>query len=195
MKILLAQNEFCKGFTIIELMITLALVSVLVTFGIPGFSGLMERNQLTTGINKFVSSLSLARSEAIKRNQRIGLCASSNGEQCADVGFENGWLVYVDNNQNNNRESDEELIWVVSKYGNNFTLRGSSGYENTIFYLPSGRIATNVNGNIRLCKDNDVKKARMLNLITTGRVQQARRNDQGIPQDNAGNVIEGCNLS
>ena len=110
------------------------------------------------------------------------MCASSNGEQCADVGFENGWLVYVDSNQNNNRESDEELIWVVSEYGNNFTLaRLVLVMQNTIFYLPSGRIATTVNGNIRLCKDNDVKKARMLNLITTGRVQQARRNDQVYP--------------
>lgn len=191
----LAKNAFGNGFTIIELMIALALAGVFITMGVPAFSNLMERNQLTTGINKFVSSLSLARSEAIKRNQRITICASSDGEQCSDVGFENGWLVYVDSNQNNNRESGEELIWVGSQYGANFTLRGSSGYSDTISYLPSGRIATNLNGNIRLCKENDVSKARMLNLITTGRVQLANHNDQGVPLDNAGNAIQGCNIS
>lgn len=191
----LTKNTFGKGFTIIELMITLALAGVFITMGVPAFTNLMERNQLTTGINQFVSSLSLARSEAIKRNQRITICASTDGEQCAEVGFENGWLVYVDSNQNNSRDSGEELIWVGSPYGANFTLRGSSGFNNTISYLASGRIATNVNGNIRLCKENDITKARMLNLITTGRVQLANHNDQGVPLDNAGDAIQGCNLS
>ena len=195
MKILLAQNKFSKGFTIIELMVTLVLVGVLVTFGVPGFSGLIERNQLTTGINKFVSSLSLARSEAIKRNQRISVCASSNTEQCADIGFENGWLVYVDNNQNNNRESDEELIWVGGPLKNNFTLRGSPEFNNSISYMATGRVGDNTQGEVRLCKYNDITKARMLIIIATGRVQQAKLNDQGVPMKNTGALINDCDFS
>ena len=183
-----------KGFTIYELMLTLALMAVFVTVGVPSFASFMERNQLTTGINQFVSSLSLARSEAIKRNQRVNLCASSDGEQCSDGGYEDGWIVYVDNNQNNTRDNDEELLWVGDSYPANLTLRVSSNFDNSnIAYLGSGRI--NEGGNVKLCMDNDVKKARMLNLINTGRVRLAKYSNDGIPLDSLGDVISDCNIS
>ena len=195
MNTILAQSEFCKGFTIIELMITLALVGVLVTFGVPGFSGLMERNQLTTGINQFVSSLSLARSEAIKRNERVNICTSNDGVQCTASSYEDGWLVYVDSNQNNSRDNNEELIWVGSSLANNLTLRGSSGFSNQISYMSTGRIGDNTQGEVRLCKDNDITKARMLIIIATGRVQLAKLNDDGVPMKNSGDLINECDFS
>ncbi|MEM7303996.1 MAG: GspH/FimT family pseudopilin [Pseudomonadota bacterium] len=185
----------CKGFTIIELMIALALVGVFITMGVPAFSGLMERNQLTTGINTFVSSLSIARSEAIKRNQRVSLCASNDGEQCADTGYENGWIVYVDSNQSDSLDDDDEIIWVNSNLSTNFTLRATSALSNQITYMPTGRIGASTEGNVKLCKDNDISKARMLIMIRTGRVQLANHNDDGVPMDNSDNLISNCNFS
>ena len=72
----------------------------------------MERNQLTANINQFVSSLALARSEAIKRNLPVAICASSDGENCSGGGFESGWIVYVNSNSDGNRDSGEEVLWV-----------------------------------------------------------------------------------
>ena len=60
--------------------------------------------------------MSLARSEAIKRNQRVAICPSDDGEQCSGNQYENGWIVFVDGNSNNSREvNTEELIWVQSQ--------------------------------------------------------------------------------
>lgn len=168
-------------------------MAVFVTVGVPSFTSFMERNQLTTGINQFVSSLSLARSEAIKRNQRVGLCPSTDGEQCSSTGYENGWIVYVDDNQNNVRDNDEELIWVSDSYAANLTLRGSSGYNSNIPYLASGRVGSGIGGNVRLCMDNDVKKARMVNLITSGRVRLAKYTEEGVPLNSSGDAISDCN--
>ena len=93
------------GFTIIELMITISLAAVILTFGVPAFQGLTERNQLTSHINSFVSSLALARSEAVKRRQRVVVCVSSDGSTCSNNGtYESGWIVYVDTVQNGTRD-------------------------------------------------------------------------------------------
>ncbi len=71
------NRYYLEGFTIVELMLTLAVAAVILSLGVPSFQGLVERNQLTSGINQFVSSLT--RSEAVKRNQRVSLCSSSDG--------------------------------------------------------------------------------------------------------------------
>lgn len=172
------------GFTVIELMITLALAAVILTLGVPAFQGLMERNQLASNINSFISSLALARSEAVKRKQIIAVCASSDGATCKNdnSGYESGWIVFVDSvSVNGVRDNDEELLWVHEALGNNMTLRGTVPYNNNVRYLPSGRSGAGIGGNVRLCKDNAVNKARMIIVNTAGRVRLAKHNASGVP--------------
>ena len=60
-----------SAFTLIELMIAIAVAAVVLTLGVPGFGRVIERNQLTAHINELVSTLRFARSEAIRRNGDI----------------------------------------------------------------------------------------------------------------------------
>ncbi len=108
------KHKHLNGFTIVELMITIAVAAVILTLGVPSFQGLMERNQLTSNINRFISSLALARSEAIKRNQRVVLCPSNNGDDCSNAGgYDDGWIIFVDADNDNNHDDNEELIWAA----------------------------------------------------------------------------------
>jgi len=180
------KHKRTTGFTIIELMITIAVAAVILTLGVPSFLGLLERNQLTTNINRFISSLALARSEAIKRNQRVVVCPSSDGSACSNTGgYDNGWIIFVDANNDNSRDvanTDEELIWEGESIPNNMTLRGTSGgYNTAIPYIPSGRLAVGVSGSVRLCKDNQTDKARAITLIQSGRVRLAELDSSGKP--------------
>lgn len=87
------------GFTLVELMITLFIVSVLLTVGIPSMKTLMKGNQLVAASNELVSAFHLARSEAIKLNARVSICESSDGANCSATGsWDNGWIVFVDSN-------------------------------------------------------------------------------------------------
>ena len=178
------------GFTIIELMITLALVAVILTVGVPAFKGLMERNRLTANINSFVSSLALARSEAVKRKQRVVVCASNDGSTCKtdNSGYETGWIVYVESiSENGARDNGEELLWVNESLSSNITLRGNSAFQNNIQYVSTGR--SNGNGSVFLCIDNSVSKARMVTIITSGRVHLAQNNSAGVPLDSSGTPV------
>jgi len=85
------------GFTLIELMITLAIVGILLTVGVPSLKTFMQSNQLIAATNELVSALHVARSEAIKLNTKVSVCSSSNGTGCSGSSdWKNGWVVFVD---------------------------------------------------------------------------------------------------
>jgi prepilin-type N-terminal cleavage/methylation domain-containing protein len=85
------------GFNIIELMVAIAVLGVLMGVGVPAMQELIQNNRLTTQINLLSTSLALARSEAIKLNERVVVCASSNGTDCANgITWDRGWVIFVD---------------------------------------------------------------------------------------------------
>lgn len=85
------------GFTLTELMITLAIVGVLLMVGVPSLKTFVQGNQLIASTNELLSALHIARSEAIKLNSRVSICDSSDGKTCALTGdWSNGWIVFVD---------------------------------------------------------------------------------------------------
>lgn len=81
-----------RGFTLIELMITLAVFAVLLMIMLPSYSDMTLGSRLRSQANDLVAGAVLARSEAIKRNQTVTLCASSDGATCTGT-WVDGWIV------------------------------------------------------------------------------------------------------
>jgi type IV fimbrial biogenesis protein FimT len=85
---------YARGFTIVELMVAMLVLAILLAMAVPSFRDATLSSRLTGYANDLVASVQIARSEAIKRNARVTLCASTNGTSCAaDVGWEVGWIV------------------------------------------------------------------------------------------------------
>ncbi len=80
------RSRSMRGFTIIELMITLVVAAILLAIAIPSFTYLTVSNKLTTSANSLVSNLAIARMAAIKRNADVGVC----GDNTCSVNFPAG---------------------------------------------------------------------------------------------------------
>lgn len=82
------------GFTIIELMITLVVLSILLAAAVPSFREFTLNNRVIAAQNDLVTAMSLARSEAIKRSRDVRVCASTDGAACSDeTNWTTGWIV------------------------------------------------------------------------------------------------------
>lgn len=104
-----------RGFTLMEMLVTLATVGVLMAVAVPNMRNFVRNNRLTSAANDLLRSASLARSEAIKRQQgNVVLCASANpgnaGAAICSYGAFSGWIVFVDANSNWQRDGGEALI-------------------------------------------------------------------------------------
>jgi type IV fimbrial biogenesis protein FimT len=80
--------------TMIELLITVVILAILMAIAVPSFRNASLGSQLSAAANNLLASVQLARSEAIKRNAAVTLCASADGAACAGSGgWEQGWII------------------------------------------------------------------------------------------------------
>ncbi|HRF83012.1 MAG: GspH/FimT family pseudopilin [Xanthomonadales bacterium] len=84
-----------SGFTMIELMVTIAVVAILAALALPSFQASLRSNRVATTSNELLASLSLARTEAIRGLGPAGVCPSADGTSCATTtDWAAGWTVW-----------------------------------------------------------------------------------------------------
>ncbi|MBA2078003.1 GspH/FimT family pseudopilin [Rhodanobacter sp. PCA2] len=86
-----------RGYTLVELMVTLAVLAILAMIAVPSFRDTIRRNRVNAASNALLADLRYARTEAINRGQLVSLCPSSDGSNCTADGtdWDAGWLVYT----------------------------------------------------------------------------------------------------
>lgn len=164
-----------RGFTLVELMITLVVLAVLVTIAAPSFSAWMARSRITSQANELVGDISLARSESATRGARVRLCASSDGSNCSGSNWASGWLVFVDvNGDGSYTSADDTLLKVVGALSGNTTIT-ASGFSTTgyIEFLPYGGLHSTA-GSFTFCSSTISPSGTKVDVAVTGRPQATR---------------------
>lgn len=179
------------GFTLVELMIAIAVLTILVTIAAPSFRTTIQNNRITTQLNDFVSSLQLARSEAVKRAQPVSLCISSDSASCTGANWGQGWIVFLDIDGDGALDvgdGDSVLNIGVQLSGNN-TLTGSANVASSIRFNTRG-FSPVTNGILIVCDERGNSNAKGILLSTTGRITRTPDSDaDGIEEDGAGNPL------
>lgn len=132
-----------EGFTLIELLTVLTIAGILLGMGVPSFRSLMQSQKLTTTVNEFFVSISLTRSEAIKRGRRVDLAPKEAGGDWA-----RGWVVFVDENDNQRPDDGELVIFAHDAVPAGLTV-STSLTDSKVQYLAYngyGRTRTNASG-------------------------------------------------
>lgn len=98
-----------KGFTLVELMVTVAVVAILSAIAFPSFQATIRSSQVTSGHNELIGLLNLARSDAIRNNKGGGVCGTSNGTSC-DGSWSAGMMAFSDTSGNGAFENGETVL-------------------------------------------------------------------------------------
>ena len=97
-----------RGFTLIELMITIAVIAIVAGFALPQLGKMIRNNQMVSQGNSLLGGVQCARGEALARGQVVRMCGSSDGASC-DGQWGRGWIVFVDKNGDGSPGADEIL--------------------------------------------------------------------------------------
>lgn len=97
-----------QGFTLLELLITLAVIAITLTIGIPSFNKTIQNNRTKTATLSLLDAIETTRATAVFRNKRVVLIAT-------DTKWHHGWTLFVDNNNNGTLESDDETLLFNEK--------------------------------------------------------------------------------
>lgn len=106
-----------QGFTLIELMVVIALLVILVTIGVPSFQQIITQNRAAAISNDLLYHLQLARSEAVRHSQRVSVCPVTlqDLEECSNTSdWNEGWIMFLDTNGDGVFEPSTDSIFRVA---------------------------------------------------------------------------------
>lgn len=134
------HKRSARGLTLIELMMTVALLVIVIAIGVPGMQGAINGGRLSSAANELSAAVLLARAEAIKRNVTVVLCRSENLTACASDDQWNGWLIFADTDGDGVVDAGENVI-KTGTIGAPLVMRASAAISsrgNLVSFLPSG---------------------------------------------------------
>ena len=131
-----------RGFTVVELMVTLSIVGILVAAAAPGYQDWVATTRLNSHTNEFVTALHYARSEAIKRNVAVSVCKSASGTGCVTTNtWAQGWIVFVDVDASGTYDTGDSILRVHEKLTGGTTLIGQTTVASVITFRSNGTAA------------------------------------------------------
>jgi type IV fimbrial biogenesis protein FimT len=188
------------GFTLIELMIALTVAGVLLAIATPNLRVFLQNNRLSSASNDLLRSFQVARTEAIKRQRNVVVCASANPTAtppACSYGTFNGWIVFEDSNPNWSVDAGEPILERHALLDSSIIVKtdneGIESYGTTGFANPAG--ARNPTHNILICDKRGnqdvghVSVERAVLVTSTGRVRVSRV-DTDV--NNAASSTGGC---
>ena len=173
-----------RGFTLMELLITLSIAVLLMTIAIPSMQGFIAGARLDAGVTALTSLLQFARARAVELNHSITICPTTGKQQCGEANSWNrGIMVFVDRNSNRRRDIDETLLRYHPMNEQLLVYSGTTPDKTgrsrkRVVFTPSGSAAGHTIS-IRLCPRNSDIEPRVVIVQNSGRIRVSTTDGSG----------------
>lgn len=161
------------AFTLVELLIALAILTVLVGLAVPSYNQFSLGGKLRSYANDLVAGAVLARSEAIKRSGFVRMCVSS-GAGCVAGGWEQGWVIFHDADDDGVLDVGETVVYRQQSAAPGFKITGT---VQTLRFQPTGVGATSASLVVCRATPSVGSQERVVSLSVTGRAAVTRTNN------------------
>jgi prepilin-type N-terminal cleavage/methylation domain-containing protein len=166
------RSNGAAGFSLIELLIVLILLSIMASVAMPSFTNLIQSNRVQSASDELYGLMQYAKNEAVMRNRVVTLENISG----SDGRWDQQIRIYVSGDQGTNRafnaSVDEELREHTGFNQSNLTASGSAGVQKWLSFRPNGTLDVTGNPVIVLCQDGNTGNARSIALQPSGRITQ-----------------------
>ncbi|MDG2524574.1 GspH/FimT family pseudopilin [Stenotrophomonas sp. HITSZ_GD] len=161
-----------SGFTVLELLVTLAVLAVLLGLGIPAFRASLERQRISGAVFLVAAQFATARHAAITRREVVTLCPSAGGTECDEtMDWSHGWLMYGGRHRASQPEAPQAVLRRFPPPGHATLRFHSSAGRRALHFLPDGRSAGS-NLRLRICLAGQLRGEVVVNNL--GRVRSRR---------------------
>jgi type IV fimbrial biogenesis protein FimT len=173
------------GFTLLELMLVVAIGSILLAIAVPTMGNFIRNSRITSAANDVMAGLHFTRSEAIKRRMPVTLCTSASAvtdpnPTCAASALLTGWIAFVDLNQSGQRDAGEAVLMQHEAMNAQITAQ-SSVDPFVVTYLLNGFGSVPNPAQLVLCDERgntpsagELSSARGILISVTGRAGVTR---------------------
>jgi len=186
----IASNSIVKGFTLIELMVSVSVTSILAAIALPNFTEFIIKMRVDNEISHLHRMLLITRNAAINSGQKAIICPLDNNSQCSTQ-WQNELSVFIDVNNNKMLDANEKVIKIRAAITIEDKLVYGKG-RTKITFKPTGQLSGLANGTFRYCPQNHKNHSRGIVIARSGRVYQSSDVDNDGIDENRGNKEINC---
>ena len=179
-----------KAFTLLELMVSLTVISVLMAIAIPNFTPFIVKMRVNNEISELHRMLLITRNTAINNGQKTILCPLDSSSKCTSQ-WQNSLSVFIDLNNNKQLDVNETVIKTRAAIPLGDLLVYAKG-RNRITFKPTGHLSGLANGTFRYCPENHNNFSRGIVVARSGRIFQSSDLDKDGIDENRRKQIISC---
>ncbi len=169
------------GFSLFELVVALAVSGILLSMGVPAMRTIVQNNRMDATVDNLLTTMAVARSNAMTSGNRVTICRSDNGQSCNADTWNHGWLAFVDTDASGDVNGAEVVITATTRLRE--VAIASAQFPSFFIYRSNGRIMVNDvsqnTGHLTFCDSRGADHALVVIADATGRPRASHLTPDG----------------